>query len=270
MTAAWGRPAARLRGAKKEEPPVSRMRIVCAASLVIIGCVAVPASGGSDLRWEAWGENAVGGSASEGTHAWVTRGLYERGREIGLSKTASAAVAMAIMVAWEVYEVEAVDAQGVSVQDLVANAGGAAAGMAELGIQYSYATYRDPDDGGDHPWLGVPGLARNDLTYAVELERGGWTLGYKYLGVPGDLVIGTTSMPVLTGERGKQKVVAHVGRQWDGGWHCALGYDGHGGVTLGAGYRIVLGALGIDVSGLAGPDAFGAGLSGFIQYDSLF
>ena len=248
---------------------IARSTNVAVAALIAV-CLSTSASADTELRWEEWGENAVGGSASEGTHAWVTHGLYQRGREIGLTKGESAGLALMIMAAWEVYEVEAVDAQGVSVQDIVANTVGVAAGVAGLGLRYSYATYRDPDDSTEHPWLGVPVVPRNDLTYAIELERSGWTIGYKYLGSSGDLVVGTTSMPVLLGERGSQKVVAHVGREWENGWHCAVGYDGHGGVTLGGGYRIVLWGLGVDVTTVTGPDATGTGLSGFISYDSLF
>ena len=242
---------------------------IAAAALIAV-CLSASASADTELRWEEWGENAVGGSASEGTHAWVTHGLYQRGREIGLTRGESAGLALMIMAAWEVYEVEAMDARGVSVQDIVANTAGVVAGVAGLGLRYSYATYRDPDGGGEHPWLGIPALPRNDLTYAIELEHSGWTLGYKYLGRSGDLVIGTTAMPVLTGEHASQKVIVHVGREWETGWHCAVGYDGHGGVTLGGGCRVTLWGLGIDITTVAGPDVLGMGLSGFVSYDSLF
>lgn len=240
-----------------------------ACALVTV-CVSASTSTGAELRWEGWAENAVGGSASEGTHAWVSHGLYQRAREIGLTKGESAGVTLAIMAAWEVYEVEAVDAAGVSVQDIVANAAGVAAGVTGLGLRYSYATYRDPDDSDEHPWLGVPMIPRNDLTYVIEFEHRGWTLGYKYLGLSGDLVIGTTSMPVLTSEHASQKVTAHVGREWESGWHCAVGYDGHGGVTVGGGYRVTLRGLGIDVTTIASPEIVGMGLSAFISYESLF
>ncbi len=272
MTTARGRPATEspVNGeANGGRVRTARSTNIAAATLIAV-CLSASASADTELRWEQWGENAVGGSASEGTHAWVTHGLYQRGREIGLTRGESAGLALTIMAVWEVYEVQAVDAQGVSVQDIVANAAGVAAGVAGLGLRYSYATCRDPDDSGEHPWLDIPVLPRNDLTYAIEFERDSWTLGYKYLGRPGDLVVGTTTMPVLTGEHGRQKVIAHVGREWENGWHCAVGYDGHGGVTMGGGYRVALWGLGIDITTVAGPDTMGMGLSGFISYDSLF
>lgn len=247
-------------------------RIAIATSVVLVFVLALPFEtlAHSSLRWEAWGENATAGGASEGTHAWISRGLYERGRELGLERGKSAGVAIAVMAAWEVYEVTAMDAQGVSVQDLAANAAGVAAGLTGVGMRYSYATYRSPETSEECPWLGVPVLPRNDMTYAIELERDGWTLGYKYMGLAGDFVVGTTSMPVQMGDCGKQRIVGYIGHEWESGWHCAAGYDGLGEVSVGGGYRLVLWGLGIDLSALGDDDGLGFGASCFVDYGTVF
>jgi hypothetical protein len=242
-------------------------RILALTFAVVL--VAASASA-TPVRLELWGENAVGGSASEGTHAWITRGLYERGRELGLDGASSATLSLGVMAAWEIYEVETLDAEGMSVQDMVANAAGVLSGLAGLDMHYSYATYRVPARDPDHPWLNVPLTPRNDLSYAIEVGRDGWSFGYKYLGAPGDFIIGTTSMPVMAGDWGKQKVVGYVGRSWKSGWHAAAGYDGHGELTVGGGYCLMFHALGFDLTSLVDGDDFGWGLSCFAAYDRVF
>ncbi len=244
-----------------------RLTILC---FFVALLATVPASAG-DLRWETWGENAVAGGGSEGAHVWVTHGLYERGRELGLGKAEASTLALVVMAAWEVYEVEEMDAKGVSVQDFVANAAGVIAGIVGLDVHYSFAALTDPPGDPGKPWTYVPALPRNDSTYAIEVDAGGLTLGYKFLGDPGDLVIGTTTMPVLAGETGRDKIVGFVGRAWPNGWHCALGFDGIDGLSVGGGYRrSVCGPLGIDLTALASPDESGFGLSVFVNYDSVF
>ncbi len=249
---------------------MTRTAVTTAAVLMLVVAAPAAALAHSTLRWESWGENATAGSASEGTHAWVSRGLYERGVELGMEPGTSAGITVGIMAAWELCEVETMDTQGVSVQDLAANALGALSGLTGLGMRYSYATYANPEPSEEHPWLDVPVLPRNDLTYAIELEHDGWTMGYKYLGLAGDLVVGTTSMPVQAGEWGKQRVVGYVGREWDSGWHCAVGYDGLGEVSAGVGYRLVLWGIGIDLNALEDGDGPGVGASCFVDYGSVF
>lgn len=247
----------------------ARAFAVATALLTILFSVPGIAAG-SELRWERWGENATAGGAAEGTHAWISHGLYERGKGMGLERGEAAGLAFAIMAAWEVCEVDIMDAQGVSVQDLAANAAGIAAGLTGCDVRYSYATYGNPDTSEECPWLGVPVLPRNDFTYALELRRDRWTLGYKYLGEPGDVVVGTTSMPVQPGERGKQRIVGYVGHEWDGGWHCAVGYDGLGEISVGGGYRVALWGLGIDLNALGDSDGLGFGVSCFLEYGAVF
>jgi hypothetical protein len=224
-----------------------------------------------DLRWEAWGEHSVAGSASEGTHAWVTRGLYERGRELGLSRWGSAGAAMALMAVWEVYEVKQMDSLGVSVQDLVANTAGVVTGLVGLELNYQYVTFADPPYDDEHPWLNVPGIPRNDLSYAIEIERDGWTLGYKYVGLSGDTSIGTTSMPVFASEEGDLESIPYVGRNWSNGWHAAVGMSTRDSTPIaGGGYRVIAGLVGVDISGLASRDGLGLGASIFVSYDGIF
>ncbi|MFH1502282.1 MAG: hypothetical protein ABIG03_04475 [Candidatus Eisenbacteria bacterium] len=244
-------------------------RIVTAAVL-LAATASSPAFAGGDLRWESWGENAPAGGAAEGAHVWISHGLYQRGAELGLGRGESAGLAFAIMAAWEVYEVNAMDAKGVSVQDLVANSAGIAAGLMGLDVRYSYATYGRPETSEECPWLGVPGLPRNDFTHALELVHDGWTLGFKYMGQAGDVVVGTTSMPVQPGEWGEERVIAHVGREWDNGWHAAAGYDGLGEVCAGGGYRMSLWGLGIDLTALGDAEGLGLGFSCFLDYGPVF
>lgn len=249
---------------------MTRLRSAAAAVAAALTVFALSSSSaGADLRWEGWAENATAGAGSEGTHAWISHGLYERGREMGLERGESAGLAFGVMAVWEVCEVEMMDAQGVSVQDLAANTVGVVAGLAGVGVRYSYATYGRPDASRERPWLGVPVIPRNDLTYAIELEHEGWTLGYKYMGEPGDLVVGTTSMPVLSGESGKQRLVACLGHEWSNGWHCAVGYDGLGEVSVGGGRRLSLWGLGIDLNALGGSDGLALGVSCFVDYAGL-
>ncbi len=245
-----------------------RVRIAAFAVLCLL-CWACAASADT-LRWETWAENEVAGGASEGTHAWVTHGLYQRGRELGMSRAGASATALVVMAGWEVYEVETMDARGVSVQDLAANAAGVLAGVAGVGLNYSYASLKDPRRDEESPWMGVPILPRNEISYAIEIEVESFTFGYKYLDNAGDLVVGTTSMPVLAGERDNQKVIGYVGRVWPNGCHAALGYDGHGEVTLGGGYRLTFQGLGLDLTTLADPRSIGFGLSCFVSYRSVF
>ncbi|MBD3348461.1 MAG: hypothetical protein GF400_04600 [Candidatus Eisenbacteria bacterium] len=239
--------------------------------ILIIATLAhpAPASAGNALRIEGWAENAAAGGASEGAHAWISHGIYKGGLELGLGKSQSAGAAFAVMAAWEVCEVREMDAKGVSVQDLVANAAGIAAGLAGLDVRYSYATYRRPEPTEECPWIGIPILPRNNTTYAIELRRDEWTLGYKYLEKTGDIVIGTTSMPVFAGERGEERVVGYVGREWGNGLHCAVGYDGLGELSAGAGYRASLWGLGLDVNSLIDDDGLRLGLSCFLDYGPM-
>jgi hypothetical protein len=254
---------------KSGTAPVRGAGVLLAIATALVAAVLVPSGGASaatSLRWEQWGENAAIGGGSEGAHSWISLGLYRVGRDVGLDPAESAGVAFAVMATWEVCEVRMMDAEGVSVQDLAANAAGIAAGLAGLDVRYSYATYRDPEATEDCPWLGIPVMPRNNMTYTIELVLDDWTLGYKYLDEAGDLVIGTTSMPVLPGESGQQRLVGYVGRQWESGFHCAVGHDGLGELSAGAGYRLTLWGLGLDLNALADGDGLGFGLSCFIDY----
>jgi len=224
----------------------------------------------NELRFETWGESAVAGSASEGTHAWISHGLYHRGRELGMDRTAAAAGALSLMAVWEVFEVEGLDAGGVSVQDLAANTAGVLAGVAGADVNYSYGALSHPPHTDDQSWMNTPLIPRNDLTNAVELEIHGMTIGYKYLGKPGDVVIGSTSMPVLPGERGHAKIVGYVGRVWSSGWHCAVGGDGFGNLMVGGGYRLIFRGAGLDLTAVGGEDGVGLGVSYFVEYGSIF
>jgi hypothetical protein len=240
------------------------------ASLVVLLVLPLPSALANELRFETWGENAVGGSASEGTHAWVTHGLYDRGRELGMGRAAAAGCALGIMVVWEVVEVGELDARGVSVQDLAANTAGVLAGVAGAQVNYSYAALSNPPHTDDKFWMSAPLIPRNDMTSAVEIGFRCVTLGYKYLGKPGDVVVGSTSMPVLPGERGEEKLVGYVGRLWPSGWHCAVGYDGLGDLMLGGGYRVRARGMGLDLTAVAGEDGVGLGVSYFVEYGSIF
>jgi hypothetical protein len=226
---------------------------------------------GRELAWEAWEENAQVGSALEGAHAWVTHGLYERSRELGMEKWQAAGSAMGTMILWEVFEVEKMDAEGVSVQDLAANSVGIVAGLTGLDLNFSYASYSNPPKRDDKVWLNVPGVPMNDMTYAFELAHNGWALGYKYMGAPGDLIIGSTTMPVHGGEHGAFMAVPYVGYEWESGWHAAAGYDRpNGEIMTGGGYRFKLLGLGADLTGLLHGDelTFGASLSA--EFGSVF
>jgi len=249
----------------------SMLRGLLTITIVATLALAPTISYARDLVWEAWGENACAGSASEGTHAWVTRGLYDRGRELGLGPWGAAGAAMALMTAWEVYEVKEMDSLGVSVQDLTANAAGILTGMVGLDLNYQFAAFADPPYDDEHPWLNVPCIPRNDMSYCLEIGRNGWSLGYKFIGQPGDIAIGTTTMPVLASEEGDFESVPYVGRSWDSGWHAAVGMSTKDSTPVaGGGYRVVSGLIGVDISGLASRDGLGLGASIFVGYDGLF
>jgi hypothetical protein len=222
------------------------------------------------MVWERWGENAAAGSASEGTHVWVTHGLYERGRELGLGRAGASGSALAVMAAWEICEVTCLDSKGVSVQDLAANTAGVLAGLAGLEVNYQYAGLVTPRHRDDKPWLNVPMLPLNEMTYAIELEHRGLTAGYTYLGSPGDAVIGTTSMPVVAGEEGNSVLVPYLGVNLANGIHGAAGWDGRDTAVAGVGYRFVLKGLGVDVTALARDGYLTLGASAFISYSSVF
>ena len=226
---------------------------------------------GRDLAWEAWEENAPAGSALEGAHAWVSRGLYERSHELGMSKWQAAGTAMGTMLVWEVFEVRRMDAKGVSVQDLAANSVGIASGLLGLDLHFSYASYSDPPERADKVWLNVPGIPMNDMTYALELAHNGWALGYKYMAEPGDLVIGSTTMPVHGGEQGGFSAVPYVGYEWRSGWHAAGGLDrAKSEIMAGGGYRWNPWGLGIDLTGLLHGDDLTFGASLFAEFGSVF
>ncbi len=226
---------------------------------------------GRELTWEAWEENAPLGSASEGAHAWVTRGLYERSREVGMGEWQAAGAAMGTMLLWEVFEVRGMDAKGVSVQDLAANSVGIASGLLGVELRFSYASYANPPERDDKVWLNVPGIPLNDMTYALELVHGGWALGYKYMAEPGDLVIGSTAMPVHGGEEGAFTAVPYVGYEWKTGWHAAAGVDrDNGEIMTGGGYRFTVLGLGADLTGLLRGDDLTFGVSLFAEFDSIF
>jgi hypothetical protein len=237
--------------------------------LVATLAAAVPASA-RHVTWEGWGENEAAGGASEGTHAWVTRGLYERGRELGLGRAGASSAALAVMAAWELCEVTYLDSKGVSVQDLAANTAGVLAGLAGLDVNYQYAGLITPGHSDGKPWLSVPMIPLNEMTYAIEVERRGVTAGYTYLGSPGDAVIGTTSMPVVAGEEGNSMLVPYLGINLANGIHGAAGWDGHDCVVAGVGYRFVLKELGVDVTTLAADGDIAFGASAFILYSSVF
>jgi len=256
----------KLRADRFAPPRAGGLSLLAVLAIVAILASPVTVAAGTTLRWERWGENTAIGGASEGAHAWISLGLYRAGRDIGLERVESAGAALAVMATWELCEVGMLDAEGVSVQDLVANAAGVAAGLVDLDVRYSYATYRDPEATDSCPWLGVPVLPRNNTTYALELVVDDWTVGYKYLEHAGDLVVGSTSMPVLPGEDGKERLVGYVGRQWENGLHCAAGYDGLGEVSAGGGYRLTMWGLGLDLNALVDSDGLGLGISCFIDY----
>jgi hypothetical protein len=239
-------------------------------ALVVLLVLPLSSALANELRIETWGENAVAGSASEGTHAWISHGLYHRGRELGMGRTAAAASTLSLMALWEVFEVEKLDAAGVSVQDLAANTAGVLAAAAGADVNYSYGALSHPPRSNDQSWMDTPLIPRNDLTNAVELEVRGMTIGYKYLGKPGDVVIGSTSMPVLPGERGHAEIVGYVGRVWSSGWHCALGGDGFGNLMVGGGYRVNVRGAGLDLTAVGSEDGFGLGVSYFVEYGSIF
>jgi len=222
------------------------------------------------LAWESWGENAPSGSASEGTHVWVTHGLYDRGRELGLVPAAAAGAALGVMAVWEVCEVSLMDAKGVSVQDLAANVAGVLAGAANLDVNYQYVGRASGTRQDGKPWLDVPFVPVNETTYALEFGRGGLAIGYAYLGEPGDLVIGTTSMPVHAGEGGDGSIVPYVGANFPRGFHCAAGLEDGDRLMVGAGYRLLLKRLGIDLSALARDGEVRFGASAFVSYSSIF
>ena len=229
-----------------------------------------PASARS-LTWKAWGENAVAASASEGTHAWITHGLYERGSEVGMNKWQAAGTAMGIMLVWEVVEVKGMDALGVSVQDLAANSLGILAGVAGLGVNYQYVTFSDPPEH-DKAWMNIPCAPRNDMSYSFELQSGQVTAGLKYQGIiQGDVVIGSASMPVHAGETGDNSLIPYMGYKWKSGWHAAAGYDGMGeNVMVGGGYALTVGSVGADLTALLADGDLSFGLGIFANYDSIF
>jgi hypothetical protein len=247
----------------------ARARLVLVALGVLL-VLPLSSALANELRFETWGEKAAAGSASEGTHAWISHGIYERGRELGMGRTAAAASTLSLMALWEVFEVEKLDAHGVSVQDLAANTAGVLAAAAGAGVNYSYGALSHPPHYNDEPWMNTPLIPRNDLTNAVELEVHGMTIGYKYLGKPGDLVVGSTSMPVLAGEHGHARIVAYVGRVWSSGWHCALGGDGLGNLMVGGGYRVNVRGAGLDLTAVGSEDGLGIGVSYFVEYGSIF
>lgn len=237
--------------------------------LAAVLAMAGPASARA-VTWESWGENAAAGSASEGTHIWVTHGLYERGLELGLGRAGASGAALAVMATWEVCEVAWLDSKGVSVQDLAANTVGVLAGLAGLPVNYQYVGVVTPRDRDEKPWLNVPMIPLNEKTYAIELEHRCVTAGYAYLGSTGDAVIGTTSMPVHPGEGGDGQVVPYLGVSLPNGFHGAAGWDGHSTAIVGVGYRFVLKALGVDVTALAADGDLTFGASAFISYSSVF
>jgi len=225
---------------------------------------------GRELTWESWEENAPLGSASEGAHAWVTRGLYERSLEVGMGKWQAAGTAMGTMLLWEVYEVREMDAKGVSVQDIAANSVGIASGLLGLDLHFSYASYSNPPQRDDKVWLNVPAIPMNDMTYALEIVHDGWAFGYKYMAEPGDLVIGSTTMPVHGGEEGGFTAVPYVGYEWRTGWHAAAGIDhANGEVMTGGGYRFSILGLGADLTGLLRGDNLTFGASLFAEFESI-
>ncbi|MCD4689998.1 hypothetical protein K8S17_00905 [bacterium] len=251
-----------------------RTAIVLVAIFLIVVLMAfdgfLSAAMGRTLTWEAWEENAAVGSASEGAHVWVTHGLYERARDLGMGKWEAAGSAMGTMLVWEVFEVRGMDAKGVSVQDLAANSVGVIAGLSGIGLHFSYASYSDPPERDDKVWLNLPGIPLNDMTYALELAHDGWALGFKYMAEPGDLVIGSTTMPVHAGEHGGFTAIPYVGYEWRSGWHMAAGYDRPSEeVMAGGGYRIAPFGLGIDLTGLLHGDDLTFGASLFVEFESI-
>ena len=229
------------------------------------------AASARSLTWEAWGENAVAASASEGTHAWITHGLYERGSEVGMNKWQAAGTAMGIMLVWEVVEVKGMDALGVSVQDLAANSLGILAGVAGLEVNYQYVTFADPPEH-DKVWMNIPCSPRNDMSYSFELQAGQVTAGVKYQGTTqGDMVIGSASMPVHAGETGNDTLIPYMGYKWKSGWHAAAGYDGvDENVMVGGGYALTVGHVGADLTALMADGELSYGLGIFAKYDSIF
>ncbi|MBD3367864.1 MAG: hypothetical protein GF405_06785 [Candidatus Eisenbacteria bacterium] len=246
-------------------------RLATTALLICVAMALSSTASARDLRWETWGQHAVAGSASEGTHVWITRGLFDRGRELGMGRWGSAGAAMALMAVWEVYEVKSMDSLGVSVQDLAANTAGVVTGLVGLDVNYRYVTFADPPYDEEHPWLNVPCIPRNDMSYCLEVEHEGWALGYRFVGQPGDIAIGTTAMPVHAAESGDLETIPYIGRNWENGWHAAVGMSTVDSTPVaGGGYRFVSGILGIDVTGLVSREGLGVGAGVFVGYDGIF
>ena len=248
-----------------------RRTVVCSiiAAALIAGVHALPASA-QELRWAGWGVDEAVGSASEGTHAWASHGLYQRGRELGLSKTKASLMALALMSVWELYEIDFMDSEGISAQDMVANSAGVLVGVLDMGVNYSYATSTSPPRRDDKHWLNVPLVPKNSMSYAVEIDIGPFTAGYKYLGWEGNLIIGSTSMPLLPSDAGPGRSMGYVGRVWPNGWHAALGYDDRQGIVAGGGKRVMVPLMGFDITVVVDSDGPRFGASCFVPYDSLF
>lgn len=225
---------------------------------------------GEEVRWAGWGQDETVGAGLEGTHAWVSHGLYARGVEVGLTKAQAAAGAIAVMSIWELIEIEFMDSEGISTQDMVANTAGVLAGAVGAGVNHSYATWVTPTSRTDKLWLNVPLAPQNATTYSVEVDYRGFVAGYKYLGREGDIVVGSTAMPVHPGEAGSDDLIWYAGRIWESGWHCAVGYGDAHGVVGGGGRRLSVFGFGVDATALLDADGARLGLSCFIPYGSVF
>ncbi len=84
----------------------------------------------------------------------------------------------------------------------------------------------------DKNWLNAPIVPKNSMSYSVEVDVGPFTAGYRYLGWEGDIIIGSTSMPILPGDAGPGWSMGYVGNVWENGWHAALGYDDRQGLVV--------------------------------------
>jgi hypothetical protein len=225
---------------------------------------------GKGIRWAGWGEDEIAGAGLEGTHAWVSHGLYTRGVEVGLTEAEAAASAIALMSVWELAELEFMDSEGISTQDMIANTAGVLAGVLGAGVHHSYATWLTPVRRSDKPWLNVPLAPQNATTYSVEVDCGAFVAGYKYLGREGDIVVGSAAMPVQPGEGGSDDVIWYVGRIWKNGRHGAVGYGDAQGLVAGGGWQLTVFGLGIDATAILDVDGARLGLSCFVPFGHLF
>jgi len=202
------------------------------------------------VRLEQWEENALFGGALEGFHAWTASEAHGALRERGLGATRAGVIVLAAGLGVELAEVAVGDAQGVSVQDLVADCLGIGAALAGLTVRYQYVACLDAP--ARYEGLAqIPLMPVNGHTNAFEFapSEEGPCVGLKYVGEPADVAVGFTSMSVLPRESGAGVRTPYVGYVFSEGVSVALGIAGDPGgartLELGAGYRLESDHVGI-------------------------